>query len=149
MAEYLASSDLAAECDCTEEKNGVSVSESEVGGCGILRVQIKTPAAAERMQKPMGHYVTVKCGPIDRLEEDATERAERALGVELRSMAERLCGRRITRELFTLTPSSEIATAPAFFISPICASCSPFSPLVIAPIGCTLQDPTSFARFLI
>ena len=102
MAEYLASSDLAAECDCTEEKNGVSVSESEVGGCGILRVQIKTPAAAERMQKPMGHYVTVKCGPIDRLEEDATERAERALGVELRSMAERLCGRRITRELSVL-----------------------------------------------
>ena len=102
MAEDLVCSDLAVECGCTEEKNGVSVSECEVGGCGILRVQIKTPQAAERMRKPVGHYVTVKCGPIDRMAEEANARAERALGVELRSMAERLCGKRVTRELSVL-----------------------------------------------
>ena len=43
--------------------------------------------------------------------------------------------RRIMREFITDLPSSESATAPACAILPISARLSPFSPLVIAPIG--------------
>ena len=43
--------------------------------------------------------------------------------------------RRITRAFITGRPSSEMATAPAFFMDPIAASSSPALPLVIAPIG--------------
>ena len=100
--EDFACSDLAAECDCKREQSGVGVSESEVGACRILRVQIKTAEAAARMGKPMGHYVTVECGMIHRLGEREESDVCRTLGVELRSMAERLCGKRVTGELSVL-----------------------------------------------
>ena len=103
MAEDFWRSDLAAECDCEQDRRGVGVAEGEAGGCGILRVQIRTEEAARRMGKAMGHYVTVDCGPICRLEGGDAERVGRVLGVELRSMAERLCGGRITEGLSVLT----------------------------------------------
>ena len=45
--------------------------------------------------------------------------------------------RRMTRPFMTGMPSSETATQPASYNSPISASSSPFDPLVIAPMGST------------
>ena len=93
--EDLARSDLASECGGDREGEGVRVRHSEAGGCEILRVQIRTPKAAERIGKPMGCYVTVECGEIPALSEAEHERVCCALAVEIREMAEKMSGRRI------------------------------------------------------
>ena len=86
-------SDLARECGCEENGEGVRVTRTEACGHEILRVQIKSEAAARRLGKPCGRYVTVSLG---RALADEQEREEvcRVLGVELREMAERLLGKR-------------------------------------------------------
>ncbi len=88
-------SDLASECRIRSQEEGVRVHTADVGGCEILRVQIKTPSAAARLGKPMGRYVTLDCGRIDRLFAAERERARRAVAVEIREMAQRMCGGRI------------------------------------------------------
>ena len=67
-------SDLAAECGAETEKDGVRVCRAEAGGCTILRVQIKSEAAAERLGKPCGRYVTMECGNIRTLDEVELDR---------------------------------------------------------------------------
>ena len=52
---------------------------------------------------------------------------------------------RISPESVTGIPSSEMPTHPASHISPMSASSSPFSPLVIAPMGNTLTIPSVLA----
>ncbi|MBQ3483784.1 MAG: GPR endopeptidase [Clostridia bacterium] len=93
--EDFARSDLAAECGAGTEGEGVRVSRAEAGGCEILRVQIKSEEAAARIRKPQGRYVTVECGNIRMLDEVESERVSCALAVEIREMAERMCGRRV------------------------------------------------------
>lgn len=88
-------SDLAAECGADREGDGVHIRKSESGGCRILHVQIKTAQAAERVGKPMGHYVTVECGNVGHLSGGELDRARCALSVEIREMAEHMCGKRI------------------------------------------------------
>ena len=93
-------SDLARECGCEENGEGVRVSHTEACGHEILRVQIKSEAAAERLGKPCGRYVTVALGDAF-FDERERESLCRVLGVELREMAERLAGKR-TGEDFSL-----------------------------------------------
>lgn len=93
--ENFARSDLAAECQGVDDTKGVSVSRSEIGGCEILRVQIRSEEAAERIGKPQGRYVTLDCGDIHSLDELESESVKRALSVEIREMAERMCARRV------------------------------------------------------
>lgn len=100
MGEYT-HSDLAMESE-TEGVDGVRISEGEGGGCRIFRVQIKSPAAAEQLRKPMGHYVTLECGALQSMETDEMERVRCALAVEIRTMAERMCGRRIKQDFTAL-----------------------------------------------
>ncbi len=88
-------SDLAAECGARTGAKGISVHTADAEGCEILRVQIKTPEASAALGKPVGRYVTLDCGDICVLHTVEEERVRRALAVELRDMAERLCGRRI------------------------------------------------------
>jgi len=90
-----ARSDLAAECGAGSEGEGVRVSRVEAAGCEILRVQIKSEEAAARIRKPQGRYVTLECGNIRTLDEVESEQVSRALAVEIREMAERMCGRRV------------------------------------------------------
>jgi len=52
----------------------------------------------------------------------------------------------MTRAFITGRPSSDTATAPAFFIEPIAASASPAQPAVMAPIGNTLTRACRLAR---
>lgn len=93
--EGFARSDLARECGCDTDTEGVRVRHSEAGGCEILRVQIRTPQAAERIGKPMGCYVTVDCGNVLMLDEVEHERVRCALAVEIREMAERISDCRV------------------------------------------------------
>lgn len=93
--EEFARSDLAAECGAVENTKGITVQHAEAGGCEILRVQIRTHEAAETIGKPEGRYVTVDCGDIRSLDEVELERVKCALSVEIRDMAERMCGRRV------------------------------------------------------
>lgn len=94
--EEFARSDLAAECGAGQEGDGVRVQRATAGGCEILRVQIKTKEAAARVGKPEGRYVTVDCGDIRALDGQARDRARCALAVEIRDLAERMCGRRVS-----------------------------------------------------
>lgn len=89
-----ARSDLARECGCEASTEGVRVVTGEACGHEILRVQIKSEAAAGRIGKPCGRYVTVALG--DALL-DGSERESfcRVLGVELREMAQRSSGKRV------------------------------------------------------
>ena len=93
--EEFARSDLAAECGEIENTKGITVQRAEAGGCEILRVQVRTDEAAEAIGKPCGRYVTVDCGDIRSLDEVEAERVRCALAVEIREMAERMCGRRV------------------------------------------------------
>lgn len=94
MVDYTRS-DLAAECGAGTGGEGVRVQRVHAGGCEILRVQIKTEDAAARIRKPVGRYVTVECGDIRMMDEVEMERARCALAVEIREMAERMCGKRV------------------------------------------------------
>ena len=96
-----ARSDLAAECG-GEEIKGTSVRRSESGGCDILHVQIRTEGAASAFRKPIGRYVTVDCGEIGALGEQEMGRVKCALGVEIREMAERMCGKRVSSDFSLL-----------------------------------------------
>lgn len=88
-------SDLASECGADTDGEGLRVSRAEAGGCRILRVQIKNREAAERLGKPEGRYVTLECGNIRMLDDVEMDKVRCALAVELREMAERMCGQRI------------------------------------------------------
>lgn len=88
-------SDLAAECGADREGEGIRIRRGRAGECDILRVQIRTEEAARRVGKPIGCYITVDCGEIFALGDERFERVRCALSVEIRDLAERMCGRRI------------------------------------------------------
>ncbi len=87
--------DLAAECGARDGGEGIGLHSGVVDGCELLRVQIKTPEAALRVGKPMGRYVTLECGPLNELCEMELTRVRRAVAVEIREMAARMCTKRI------------------------------------------------------
>ncbi|MBQ9802293.1 MAG: GPR endopeptidase [Clostridia bacterium] len=97
MADYMRS-DLARECGCLREQEGICVTRAEIGGREILRVRIKDPDVARRIGKPCGRYVTVALG------DGASFGAEtaRVLSVEMREMAERMAGKRISKDFSVL-----------------------------------------------
>ena len=89
-------SDLARECCAEPGIPGVLMHEKEVEGHEVLHVQIKTAAAAAAVGKPCGRYVTVAPKERDRTLFCNSAVTARILGVELRDMAERMTGKRIT-----------------------------------------------------
>ena len=94
-------SDLAVECGVCEGE-GVRVQRVQGGGCEVLRVRIESEGAAARIGKPQGRYVTVDCGSVCELDEREEERVCRAVAVEIREMAQRMCQRQIGGELCVL-----------------------------------------------
>ena len=90
-----ARSDLASECGCEEDREGVRVLKKGGAGFEILQVQIKTEQAAARMGKPTGRYVTLECGDIHLLDDLEADRVRCALSVEIREMAERMTATRV------------------------------------------------------
>lgn len=95
--EKFARSDLAAECGGDAEGDGIRVRRVRAGESEILRVQIRTKEAAQRVGKPMGCYVTVECKNLCGMDDGEFERIRCALAVEIRDMAERMCGHRVGR----------------------------------------------------
>ena len=95
-------SDLASECGCTTDREGVRVTRQQAGGCEILRVQIKTEEGSAQVGKPCGRYVTVECGDISRLDELTFEEVRRTLAVEIKEMAERMTGKRVGADFSVL-----------------------------------------------
>lgn len=93
--EEFARSDIAAECGAAEQGEGICVQRAAVGACDILRVHIKNEETAKRVGKPQGRYVSVECGEIAALDTHSSEQVRCVLSVELREMAQRMCGRRI------------------------------------------------------
>ncbi len=86
--------DLACEIvDRNACEDGTYWSVDECSGFRVSRLRICTEQASRRMEKPMGTYVTVECGRIGALGEDALGALSQVLAEELRGMAERLCGR--------------------------------------------------------
>lgn len=94
MKSYLYS-DLASECGCTTDREGVRVTRQQAGGCEILRVQIKSEEGALQVGKPCGRYVSVECGDICHFDELTFEEVRRTIAVEIREMAERMTGKRV------------------------------------------------------
>ncbi|MBE6554874.1 MAG: GPR endopeptidase [Ruminococcaceae bacterium] len=92
---FEARSDLATECGCENEREGIRVSTADAGGCKLVRVQIKSEDAARRIGKPCGRYVTLECGHVHDLCEQELAQVRRVLAVELREMAERMTGKRM------------------------------------------------------
>ncbi len=101
MENYVCS-DLASECGCTSDGEGVLVSKQMAGSCEIVRVQIKTKEGAARIGKPCGRYVTVECGDICGLDEIGLDEVRRALAVEIKEMAERMTSRRVLADFSVL-----------------------------------------------
>ncbi len=100
--EAYVTSDLARECGCLQDTDGVRVTHSEAGGREILRVQIKSEAAAGRIGKPCGRYVTVACREMARGAAAEDEELRRVLAVEIREMAERMAGKRVDSDFSLL-----------------------------------------------
>ncbi len=94
MEEY-ARTDLA--CESAGEGQtaieGTEWSEKTVGDFHVCRLRIETPEAAESLEKPIGNYLTVECGQINRMSEDNRILLAHLLSEELREMAERLTGK--------------------------------------------------------
>lgn len=101
MDESYVRSDLACESAPLREAEGggTEYTEHRVGEFTVGRLRILCEDAAMRLGKPCGVYVTVSCGRIDRLSEQASERLARLIAGELRGLAGRLTGKRVDAEL--------------------------------------------------
>ena len=89
-------SDLACEnmnCGTLEGENGVRTSEETSGCFRVQRAEILTEAAAKRIGRGIGCYVTVECGRLDRLSEKENKALASLLSREIKVMGERLCGK--------------------------------------------------------
>lgn len=93
----LGRSDLAMECTADPMALGVRHHEMECEGCRVHRVRICNEQAALHTGKPMGHYVTLECDKLWMLGVKESECVRRALCVEVRNMALRLCDARAPR----------------------------------------------------
>lgn len=95
-AEVYAGSDLACELFGVDPGGDEvpRVMTRQVGRIRIERIHIQTDAAAKRLQRPPGTYITFACERLDRIVTEDREMLCRLLAGELRGMAERLSGKR-------------------------------------------------------
>lgn len=89
-------SDLACEAiPRAEGCEGTETVERRVGDFRILRMRISTEAAQRRLGRARGCYVTVECGRLDHLGEEAARMLAHLLAGEIRGMARRVTGRAV------------------------------------------------------
>ena len=117
MMDY-ARSDLACESmgsGCDGKIEGTSFSRELCGMNCVLRTEILTEEAAGRIGRGVGTYVTVECGRIDRLSEGERGELAKLLAREIRSLGERLSGKRIKADFEVLVAGlgNESLTADA------------------------------------
>ena len=83
--------DLAAEAyemltEAAEELSGIESHNETTEGIGIHRVLVKTEAAAERIGKPCGNYITVELPPLSLASAEEISAACRLISKELRRL---------------------------------------------------------------
>ncbi len=83
--------DLASELDLSD-RSGIREHSESPFGIPVTTTEILTEAAAERLGKPPGRYVTVDVGRIWLASDAQFEAAGHTLGQKLREMAADLCG---------------------------------------------------------
>ncbi len=117
--ELEARSDLACEGNAVHERvEGATWSERQVGDMTVFHLRIEQEAAAKRLQKPCGSYVTVSCGRMERLTGEQAELLIRLLAGELVGMCERSCGKRSGASLSVLVAGLGNAELTADAIGP-------------------------------
>ncbi len=96
--------DLAKECVDRLGKSipGMEEQSQNVGGLTVHRLRILTSEAAGQIGKPIGNYVTVCCGKIERMDPEMRRQTVWFTAGELRRMAQRLCGQTIGKDLHVL-----------------------------------------------
>ena len=94
-------SDLAAECGA-KQGEGVCVRHADAKECAITYVRIDSAEAAARIGKPQGRYVTVECGNVCDMDELREECVARVIAVEIRELAQRMCGKRVMGDFSVL-----------------------------------------------
>ena len=116
---FYVGSDLACE-NVVKGRNtdGTTLTKRKIGHFSICRLQIHTPEAARELGKPMGEYVTLECGRIDRLGEEKQQLLSRILAGELRGIAARLSGKQPDAEFGVLVAGLGNAELTADAIGP-------------------------------
>lgn len=91
-------SDLACESKPknTHLPKGAEEKTRSVGGFSISSLRIFTEEAERQLGRAVGSYLTVTCGEIHRLSEEKVDLLASILSGELRGMARRLTGKKLT-----------------------------------------------------
>lgn len=120
MMDFYARTDIACENfgDGKEELSGADWRVERIDGFSVGRLRIETASAAEALGKPQGVYVTVECGKPSLLDEASYERLSGLVATELRSMAERLSGKRVDADFCLLVAGLGNAELTADAIGP-------------------------------
>ena len=97
-------SDLAKECAerLGELIPGMEQKEEKIRGIEVHRMRILHPEAAEKIGKPVGNYVTIGCGSVERIDFEAKRRTVLLVAEELRCMARGLCKKEIGKDFRVL-----------------------------------------------
>ena len=91
---FYTGSDLACESKAEDARvPGTVLNRRRIGSFRVCELQIRTREASRELGKPVGDYVTLECGRIDRLGDDQQQLLARILAGELRGMAGRLSGK--------------------------------------------------------
>lgn len=77
-------------------------SEYEKSGIKVCRLDISSPALAEKYKRAQGRYITVMCGRIWLFSEDEADAASELIGKELREMIKNICKKDVSRDFNAL-----------------------------------------------
>ncbi len=96
--------DLACECVDTsaEIPSGIEYSEETIGDIKIMRMKINSESESKKVGKPRGEYRTFICGDLSKLGDTERGALSALISAELISMTEKLCEKRIGRDLSVL-----------------------------------------------
>lgn len=113
-------SDLACESipSQTDAVPGSDVRQEQIGPFWIREMRILDQEAAERLQKPVGHYLTVECGRIHFLGDEDLDLLVHLLSGRLLGMARRLTGKEIDTEYSVLVAGLGNAEMTADAVGP-------------------------------
>ena len=97
-------SDLAKECAerMGNEIPGLEQKEEKIHGLTVHRMRVLNSDVSEQIGKPIGNYVTICCGSVERVDFEARRRTAVLVAEELRRMAKELCGKGIGKDFRVL-----------------------------------------------
>ena len=115
--DFFARSDLACESFGVEDPDseGIQWRVEHVGAITLRRLEVRTPTASQRLERPCGVYITLECGNVALADDDLIDTLTGLIGQKLRETAERLTGRQIGSDfcVFVAGLGNEELTADA------------------------------------